>query len=171
MAKAKTMNRSRNQLATAYAPESFFTFEGGMGACIARSSPGEFIQLSESTIELVFERMKELGEGAATERIRSLREILDWRVRYITAKVQDKPGNSYGLAAANVMVGRLDEALGYLEQQCRNGGEGIMFNFVAVEPVFDPLHGDPRFARVVDCTGIPHDSPAYRAFQTKAGAS
>lgn len=63
MAKAKTMNRSRNQLATAYAPESFFTFEGGMGACIARSSAGEPIQLSESTMNLVFERMNELGRA------------------------------------------------------------------------------------------------------------
>jgi len=63
VAKAKTMNRSRNQLATAYAPESFFTFEGGMGACIARSSAGEPIQLSESTMDLVFERMNELGRA------------------------------------------------------------------------------------------------------------
>src|SRR6218665_2658597 len=46
MAKAKTMNRSCNHLVTAYAPESFFTFEGGMGACIARSSAGETIDLS-----------------------------------------------------------------------------------------------------------------------------
>lgn len=63
MAKAKTMNRSRNQLATAYAPESFFTFEGGMGACIARSAAGETIQLSEPTIDLVFERINELGRA------------------------------------------------------------------------------------------------------------
>lgn len=63
MARAKTMNRSRNQLATAYAPESFFTFEGGLGACIARSSAGEPIPLSESTIDLVFERMNELGRA------------------------------------------------------------------------------------------------------------
>ncbi|MGA3982431.1 hypothetical protein ACI2VH_18720 [Ralstonia nicotianae] len=63
MAKAKTMNRSRNQLATAYAPESFFTFEGGMGACIARSVAGESIELSASTMDLVFERMNELGRA------------------------------------------------------------------------------------------------------------
>ncbi|EKZ98153.1 hypothetical protein D769_16672 [Cupriavidus sp. HMR-1] len=63
MAKAKTMNRSRNQLATAYAPESFFTFEGGLGACIARSAAGEPIQLSTSTMDLVFERMNELGRA------------------------------------------------------------------------------------------------------------
>lgn len=63
MAKAKTMTRSRNQLATAYAPESFFTFEGGLGACISRSSAGEYIQLSESTKDLIFERMNELGRA------------------------------------------------------------------------------------------------------------
>lgn len=63
MTKAKTMNRSRNQLATAYAPESFFTFEGGMGACIVRSSVGESIQLSESTINQIFERMNEIGRA------------------------------------------------------------------------------------------------------------
>lgn len=63
MAKAKTMTRSRNQLATAYAPESFFTFEGGLGACISRSAVGESIQLSESTKDLIFERMNELGRA------------------------------------------------------------------------------------------------------------
>ena len=63
MTKAKTMNRSRNQLATAYAPESFFTFEGGMGACIARSSVGESLHLTESTMDLIFERMNELGRA------------------------------------------------------------------------------------------------------------
>lgn len=57
------MTRSRNQLATAYAPESFFTFEGGLGACISRSSAGEPVQLSESTKDLIFERMNELGRA------------------------------------------------------------------------------------------------------------
>lgn len=63
MAKAKTMNRSRNQLATAYAPESFFTFEGGLGACISRSAVGDSIQLAEPTIDQIFERINELGRA------------------------------------------------------------------------------------------------------------
>lgn len=64
MAQAKTMNRSRNQIATAYAPGSFFTFEGGLGACLARSSAGESIsQLSESTIDLIFERLDEVSRA------------------------------------------------------------------------------------------------------------
>ncbi|MCY4427689.1 MAG: hypothetical protein OXC05_11770, partial [Halieaceae bacterium] len=32
---APTMARSRNQLGSAYAPGAFFTFEGGLGACIS----------------------------------------------------------------------------------------------------------------------------------------
>ena len=31
-----SMKRSRAQLATVYAPGAFFTFEGGMGACMAQ---------------------------------------------------------------------------------------------------------------------------------------
>ncbi|MDP9993829.1 hypothetical protein J2W28_004468 [Variovorax boronicumulans] len=60
---AKLMSRSRNQLATSYAPESFFTFEGGVGACIAHSSPGETLDLSESTTTLIYERMTEIGRA------------------------------------------------------------------------------------------------------------
>jgi hypothetical protein len=61
--KAKLMSRSRNQLATSYAPESFFTFEGGVGACIARATAGESIELSESTTTLIYERMAEIGRA------------------------------------------------------------------------------------------------------------
>jgi hypothetical protein len=63
MSKAKTMNRSRNQIATSYAPESFFTFEGGLGACIARSTEGAPISLADATMDLIFERMGELGRA------------------------------------------------------------------------------------------------------------
>lgn len=63
MANAKTMSRSRNQLATTYAPESFFTFEGGVGACISRSAYGEPVTLEEPTLDQIFERMNELGRA------------------------------------------------------------------------------------------------------------
>src|SRR5467141_3831664 len=63
MSKAKTMSRSRNQLATSYAPESFFTFEGGRGVCISRSTAGEHIELSEATRDLIFQRINELGRA------------------------------------------------------------------------------------------------------------
>ena len=46
---APVMNRSRNQLSSAYAPGSFFTFEGGLGACIA--IPDQAEQVDEAVIE------------------------------------------------------------------------------------------------------------------------
>jgi TolB-like protein len=117
----------------------------------------------QTAMDTVKQKMREIGEGAAAERIRSIQELMDWRVQYNTRKMQGMPRSAYGLAVVNAGAGNTGKALDYLEQLCRNGGDGIMFNFVAVEPVFDPLRRDPRFARIVDCTGIPHDSPAYRA--------
>jgi hypothetical protein len=61
MANAKTMIRSRNQLATAYAPESFFTFEGGVGACISRSTAGELAALEPPTRDQILDRINEFG--------------------------------------------------------------------------------------------------------------
>lgn len=63
MAKAKSMNRSRSQLATSYAPGSFFTFEGGVGACIATAIPGEAITLSPSTTAMILERLEQFSSA------------------------------------------------------------------------------------------------------------
>ncbi|HET9209176.1 MAG TPA: winged helix-turn-helix domain-containing protein [Thermoanaerobaculia bacterium] len=116
----------------------------------------------QTAVDTIRNRMREIGEGAAAERLGSLREILDYRVQYVARKA---PGDSYAMAAVNAAAGHTDEALGYLERLCRNGGEGPMLNFVPVEPVFDPLHGDPRFARIVDCSGLPRDAPVRRQLE------
>ncbi len=119
---------------------------------------------TQEAMERIKKRMRERGEGAAMERLRSLPELLSWLLEYINRKA---PGLSYTLAQYSATAGRTEEALGYLERECRNGGEGIMFNFVAVEPVFDPLHGNPRFARIVDCTGLPKDAPVRQTLGMK----
>jgi len=68
------MNRSRTQLALTYAPGSFFTFEGGLGACRAvpvRTERAENLgQLVETQIlELITERARNWREqGLATPR-------------------------------------------------------------------------------------------------------
>ena len=54
--KPPSMQRSRSQIATAYAPHSLFTFEGGRGACMALSSS------ANRTIELPFVTMRTIGE-------------------------------------------------------------------------------------------------------------
>ena len=64
MAKARSMNRSRNQVATSYAPGSFFTFEGGVGACIATTAiTGEQITLTLSTTRMILERLEQFSSA------------------------------------------------------------------------------------------------------------
>jgi hypothetical protein len=72
MAKARSMNRSRNQLATSYAPGSFFTFEGGVGACMATPITGEPITLAASTTRMILERLEQFS-GAWFERAMNAR--------------------------------------------------------------------------------------------------
>ena len=115
------------------------------------------------------DRMKEIGKGAEAPRIQSMHEFLERRHQLI-AGLDDLPGKTYVVAQAAATSGRIDEALSALEHECRVGGESMMFNFVAVDPLLDTLHGDPRFAKVVDCTRLPQDAPARLALQLKIAA-
>ena len=54
------MTRSRNQLASSYAPESFFTYEGGLGACIALSMQTTPAPLDFDTRKQIAARMDEV---------------------------------------------------------------------------------------------------------------
>ena len=59
---APSMNRSQGQLASAYAPGAFFTFEGGLGACIAISDSNVLHQpltLSPATQNQILGRLNE----------------------------------------------------------------------------------------------------------------
>jgi len=58
--KTPTMNRSRGQLATVYAPHSLFTFEGGTGACMARPvSNRPYEPASGTTKRMIHEQIVE----------------------------------------------------------------------------------------------------------------
>lgn len=60
------MARSRNQLASAYAPGAFFTFEGGLGACIALpdlSSSVDEASLDDETKVQILLRLKEIWQS------------------------------------------------------------------------------------------------------------
>lgn len=59
---APTMSRSRGQLASAYAPGAFFTFEGGLGSCIAipdRASQNDELRLSGPFQTQILTRLNE----------------------------------------------------------------------------------------------------------------
>lgn len=63
---APTMARSRNQLASAYAPGAFFTFEGGLGSCIALpdlSSSVDEAPLDDETKSQILLRLKEIWQS------------------------------------------------------------------------------------------------------------
>lgn len=64
--KAPTMSRSRNQLASAYAPGSFFTFEGGLGSCISipdQSDLPDEADIGEQTREQIMIRLREVWQS------------------------------------------------------------------------------------------------------------
>lgn len=68
MRKPDTMQRSRGQLATAYAPHSLFTFEGGSGACFALPSPANRAagdELRPNTQRMISEQIQEYFEAWA----------------------------------------------------------------------------------------------------------
>ncbi|MEH2509474.1 hypothetical protein V1291_000828 [Nitrobacteraceae bacterium AZCC 1564] len=67
-AKPPTMQRSRGQLATAYAPHSLFTFEGGSGACLALPSSGNRVagdELRPNTQRMIAEQIQEYFDAWA----------------------------------------------------------------------------------------------------------
>jgi hypothetical protein len=70
-----SMQRSRGQLATAYAPHSLFTFEGGSGACMALPSSGNRSAddvLRSVTQKMIGEQIQEYFEAWASRASRGL---------------------------------------------------------------------------------------------------
>lgn len=71
MSRPPTMQRSRSQLATAYAPHSLFTFEGGSGACMALPVSGNPpADLRPITRRLIGEQIQEYFEAWADRAMR-----------------------------------------------------------------------------------------------------
>lgn len=70
MSTPPSMQRSRGQLATAYAPHSLFTFEGGSGACMALSASNPPAELRPITQRMIGEQIQEYFEAWATRAMR-----------------------------------------------------------------------------------------------------
>jgi hypothetical protein len=70
MTRPPSMQRSRTQLATSYAPHCLFTFEGGIGACMALSTSNREAELRQITQRLIGEQIQEYFEAWATRAMR-----------------------------------------------------------------------------------------------------
>jgi DNA-binding winged helix-turn-helix (wHTH) protein/TolB-like protein len=99
------------------------------------------------------------------QEVRDLNEF--WRAREQRIEVYLRtPGFDPYLRAKNAMaLGESDRALDLLTHQCIP--DGISAPFAAVEPLFDPLHTDPRWSQVLDCLKLPADAPARQARQAR----
>ncbi|MFL6260086.1 MAG: winged helix-turn-helix domain-containing protein [Thermoanaerobaculia bacterium] len=112
------------------------------------------------------ERARAFGQVLPTENVQSLQKLVDWRIGGLEERARKGENVSLlSLAALSSAGGHPGKALDALEQECRKGADEHLFSYTAVEPVFDSLRGDPRFLRIVECTGIPRDAPAYQALQ------
>jgi hypothetical protein len=85
----------------------------------------------------------ETGLGAALE------PLLGWLVR---GYEQFGINNAVHLAAFTAQLGRLEEALEWLEQSRRQ--HEATFLDVAGRPGLDPLRSDPRFVAIVERSGL-----------------
>jgi DNA-binding winged helix-turn-helix (wHTH) protein/TolB-like protein len=93
--------------------------------------------------------------------VRDLNEFWHIREQRIDVYLRTQAFDPY-LRAKNAMaLGEPERALDLLTHQCTP--EGIWMPFAAVEPVFDPLHSDPRWSQVLDCLKLPADALARQA--------
>jgi len=71
---------------------------------------------------------------------------------------QDRQGLAYDRALVYLAVGNKEEALRWLEQSYADR-DGANLSWINVEPILDPLHGDPRFEALVQKVIAPKSEP------------
>ena len=70
----------------------------------------------------------------------------------------DRQGLAYDRALVYLAVGNKEEALRWLEQSYADR-DGANLSWINVEPILDPLHGDPRFEALVQKVIAPKSEP------------
>ncbi|HEV2851735.1 MAG TPA: winged helix-turn-helix domain-containing protein [Thermoanaerobaculia bacterium] len=102
--------------------------------------------------------LEELGPPYQADRLRNLDEFWKGREQRIQKVLRTQPVDPYFPAKNAMVMGDRERALDLLSRCATKGS--LAFPFAAVEPVFDPLHGDPRWSQVLDCLKLPDDAPA-----------
>ena len=70
----------------------------------------------------------------------------------------DRQGLAYDRALVYLATGNNEEALHWLEQSYADR-DGANLSWINVEPILDPLHGDPRFEALVQKVIAPKPKP------------
>jgi DNA-binding winged helix-turn-helix (wHTH) protein/Tfp pilus assembly protein PilF len=94
-------------------------------------------------------------------RLRDVKDFWQGREQRIQDLLRTMPLDPYIQAKNAMSLGDRDRALDLLTHQCTP--EGMWAPFAAVEPIFDPLHSNPRWSQVLDCIKLPADAPARQA--------
>lgn len=112
-------------------------------------------------IEAARQLMRELGHPEEAERVTSTEEFFRWERRQMIALSSSGKIHLYSFAHNAAAAGQPALALSYLEEACRRKWPQVLIS-AAADPIFDPLHGHPRFERFLDCVGVPADAPSRR---------
>jgi DNA-binding winged helix-turn-helix (wHTH) protein/Tfp pilus assembly protein PilF len=114
-------------------------------------------------IEAARALMREYGDPAAAQRLARIEDYWRWEREKFLNAVRQQGGKieilADGLASNAASAGHADLTLSYLEAACRRKWPSLLI-VAAADPLFDSLHGNPRFERFLDCIGVPPDAPA-----------
>ncbi|HKI00490.1 MAG TPA: winged helix-turn-helix domain-containing protein [Thermoanaerobaculia bacterium] len=143
--------------------ESTVPREAGMGRYMCQNT----ILLSawklgdrETALGAAREISRILGSPWAESPVGDVDEFWRQREQRIQDLLRKGPVDTYSQAKNAMLIGQRERALDLLTRQCDS--PGIRLPFAAIEPLFDDLHGDPRWPQVLDCLRLPADAPARR---------
>lgn len=106
----------------------------------------------------ILEALERPDEAA---RLRSLDEFWRGREQRIQEKLRTMAFDPYTQAKNAMIMGDRERALNLLSRCVPKGA--LATPFAAVDPVFDELHDDPRWPKILDdCLKLPADAPARR---------
>jgi DNA-binding winged helix-turn-helix (wHTH) protein/Tfp pilus assembly protein PilF len=98
-------------------------------------------------------------------RLRDANEFWHSREERIEALQRTRLLDPFVRAKNAMSLGDRHRALDLLTAAC--APSGMAMPFAAVEPLFDPLHADPRWSQVLDCLKLPPDAPARQALSNR----